>query len=221
MKKYLDIILYSFLQTILSARVDDATCYNYAIIEDSFYLYADGYIGGIQMTLTHGDNFELTLAGDSFLDGYNTDDNQTTIIIVVPGGSLLFSTSDQYEIAEIIVAANMDGEVTHCPDSNLDEIDQVDLNIDETIPNTKNVLLMYPNPFNPITTIEYHIKSAANIQLYIFNIYGQKVRYIDQGYKPAGIHKLNWEPDLSSGQYHVKLISNNQIIKTSKVTLLK
>jgi len=221
MKKYLYIILYSFLLTILSARVDDATCYNYAIIENSFYLYADGYIGGIQMTLTHGDNFELTLAGDSFLDGYNTDDNQTTIIIVVPGGSLLFSTSDQYEIAEIIVAANMDGEVAHCPDSELGEIDQVDLNIDEIIPNTKNALLMYPNPFNPITTIEYHIESAANIQLHIFDIYGQKVRDIYQGYKPAGMHKITWEPDLSSGQYYVKLMSNDEIIKTSKVTLLK
>ena len=79
MKKYLHIILYSFLLTILSARVDDATCYNYAIIENSFYLYADGYIGGIQMTLTHDNNFALTLAGDSFLDGYNTAGNQTAV----------------------------------------------------------------------------------------------------------------------------------------------
>ena len=49
------------LLTTLFSRIDDASCYNYTIDGDLFYLYADGYIGGIQMTLSHDESFTINL----------------------------------------------------------------------------------------------------------------------------------------------------------------
>ncbi|MCD6374771.1 MAG: hypothetical protein J7L94_04540, partial [Caldisericaceae bacterium] len=51
----------------------------------------------------------------------------------------------------------------------------------------------YPNPFNPQTTIEFSLKQAAQVQLTVYNILGQKVVELSNHRSlPAGHHKLIW-----------------------------
>lgn len=51
----------------------------------------------------------------------------------------------------------------------------------------------YPNPFNPETSISFRIAEAGQAQLSIFNVRGQKVRTLADGYFTAGMHTLRWD----------------------------
>ena len=115
----------------------------------------------------------------------------------------------------------MDEEVAYCPNDNLGELDQEGLGIYDTTPSSNNIISLYPNPFNPVSTIEYIVETPSNIELHIYNIYGEQVESINQGFKSIGQYEVNWEPQLSSGQYFIQLVSNNQVLKTRKAVLVK
>ena len=100
------------------------------------------------------------------------------------------------------------------------------VNIDPINSNLKFELkAAYPNPFNPITTIEFSITKTSHVNLTIFNIKGQKVRTITDGELPAGIHRLNWDGRdnsgnlLANGVYLYKLISDEGVQVKSCVLL--
>jgi photosystem II stability/assembly factor-like uncharacterized protein len=79
----------------------------------------------------------------------------------------------------------------------------------------------YPNPFNPTTTIEYSIPESGNIKLKVYDSIGEEVATLTNGYKVAGIYKVNFDAArLSSGIYYYKLTSNN-FSKVKKMILLK
>ncbi|MCD6163755.1 MAG: T9SS type A sorting domain-containing protein [candidate division Zixibacteria bacterium] len=80
---------------------------------------------------------------------------------------------------------------------------------------------VFPNPFNADAKINYCLPQAGDITLEIFNLLGQRVATLYDGYQIAGEHSLTWKADgQSSGIYMVKLASGQQS-RTAKVTLLK
>ncbi len=84
----------------------------------------------------------------------------------------------------------------------------------------------YPNPFNPQTTIPFDLKSAAHVQLVIYNIEGKVVaRLIDENMQ-AGRHRITWDAaSLASGTYIIRLLVRDQgrirFAASSKVTILR
>ncbi len=79
----------------------------------------------------------------------------------------------------------------------------------------------YPNPFNSTTTITYNIPIATNVSLELYNLLGQRVQTLFEGYQQAGVHSTNLVAnDLPSGLYFVKL-SNTHQASTKKVMLIK
>ena len=46
----------------------------------------------------------------------------------------------------------------------------------------------YPNPFNPETWIPYQLAHAAEIQISIYDIMGQRVRLLEVGHQHAGVY---------------------------------
>jgi hypothetical protein len=90
------------------------------------------------------------------------------------------------------------------------------VNISETILN------VYPNPFNPCTRINFIINEHSKVKLQIYNIKGQLVDTLLNENKHPGEYSLIWSPhEISSGIYFAKLLSNNEILDTKKITLLK
>jgi len=81
----------------------------------------------------------------------------------------------------------------------------------KTIP-TENMLMQnYPNPFNPSTMITFQLNKGSNISLVIFNILGQKVASVADGYFAAGSHSINWNASrFSSGIYYYELKTSSQ-----------
>ncbi|GAB1367236.1 hypothetical protein MASR1M36_21070 [Candidatus Cloacimonadaceae bacterium] len=59
---------------------------------------------------------------------------------------------------------------------------------------------IYPNPFNPRTTIGYGITKAADVSFSIYNQRGQLVRTIIEPQKAIGYWKLEWDGTNLNGQ---------------------
>jgi flagellar hook assembly protein FlgD len=68
------------------------------------------------------------------------------------------------------------------------------------LPSAFELAQNYPNPFNPETVIEYQLPRAAEVEITIFNLRGQKVAALVQGQQPAGSHKIIWDGQDESGR---------------------
>jgi len=79
----------------------------------------------------------------------------------------------------------------------------------------------YPNPFNPVTTIEYQISKPSYVRLQIFNIKGQLIETLVNKYNKSGKHSIIWNAGkFCSGIYFYKLKAGD-FEKTKKMILLK
>ncbi len=67
----------------------------------------------------------------------------------------------------------------------------------------------YPNPFNPITTIEYDLPVSAKVSIVIFNVSGQRVETLVNGFQKKGHYKTSWDASaMSSGIYFYQIRTN-------------
>lgn len=79
----------------------------------------------------------------------------------------------------------------------------------------------YPNPFNPSTEINFTIPKAGNVTLKVYNVLGQEVATIVNGFKEAQTYNVKFDAsNLSTGIYFYTLRSGDQSI-TKKMLLLK
>jgi hypothetical protein len=93
--------------------------------------------------------------------------------------------------------------------------------IDVTAPLTFDLAQNYPNPFNPSTSIKYSVPESGNIRLSVFNIVGEEVAVLADGFTQAGFYEVTFDAsNLSTGVYLYKLQSANSV-QTKKMMLLK
>ncbi|HEY5124462.1 MAG TPA: phospholipase D-like domain-containing protein [Ignavibacteria bacterium] len=94
--------------------------------------------------------------------------------------------------------------------------------ISEIIPSDFNLMQNYPNPFNPVTNIEFSVSKQAKISIKIYNVLGQEIMtLVNDNFNP-GIYNVKMNSDkLSSGIYYYTMLSENNIIKTLKLTVVK
>lgn len=86
----------------------------------------------------------------------------------------------------------------------------------------------YPNPFNSATTIRYELPEATSIHLTIYDLAGQKVRTLVQGYQEAGCYSVVWDSRdgsgrlVASGMYFYRLESLDRgFAETKRIMLLR
>lgn len=66
----------------------------------------------------------------------------------------------------------------------------------------------YPNPFNPVTHIRFDLPEATDLKLTVYNIQGQEIATLLNGYKEAGSHELVFDATgLASGLYFYRFES--------------
>ena len=84
----------------------------------------------------------------------------------------------------------------------------------------------YPNPFNPITTIGFQLPHASRVKLEVYNLLGEKVAVLLDGYRNAGYHTVEWnslnqsQKGISSGIYFYALTAGD-FHSVKKMMLLK
>lgn len=86
---------------------------------------------------------------------------------------------------------------------------------------------LFPNPFNPSTTIKYALPQEGRVKVAIYDINGSLVRTLFNEVQSAGVHNdLTWNGSndngsiVASGTYIVRISFDNSVI-TKKVLFLK
>jgi hypothetical protein len=78
-----------------------------------------------------------------------------------------------------------------------------------------------PNPFDSETKISYSLALPAQVQLTVCNMFGQQVALLDEGFKPAGRHSIDFNTEgFHTGVYIYQFQANGKI-ETNKMVYLK
>ncbi|HBZ01009.1 MAG TPA: hypothetical protein DEO84_06785 [candidate division Zixibacteria bacterium] len=94
------------------------------------------------------------------------------------------------------------------------------------LPNDLELATVYPNPFNPTATISFGLASPQVVSVNIYNIMGQKIRSLSEGYLQAGTISFIWDGKdsegrpVSSGLYFCSIQTETKQ-QTVKLTMLK
>lgn len=77
-------------------------------------------------------------------------------------------------------------------------------------------LSSYPNPFNNTTTIQYTLSNNAEVEIAIYNVFGQKITSLFKGTKSEGSHSLQWDgtnhngKKVKPGLYFCRMLNGSQ-----------
>ena len=154
------------------------------------------------MTISHDSDFSFSLTDNSMVSDFITDNNSTIIIVVLPEDKNIMSFEGDFEIDELLV---------------VNSYEQIDI----MLPSRIELGNAYPNPFNPITSLNLYMTQEGYVSVKVYDVVGQLVGVILEGDLDHGNHSLNWNAaHLPSGLYFI-MAESNYNISTQKVTLLK
>lgn len=83
-----------------------------------------------------------------------------------------------------------------------------------------------PNPFNPITTVEFTLEATSHVAINIYDVQGRLVKTLTDRNMPLGVHKTQWDgrnqggEPVASGVYFVRFAAG-KTVETRKMVLLK
>jgi len=83
-----------------------------------------------------------------------------------------------------------------------------------------------PNPFNPVTEIEFGLPKTQHVLLEVYSVEGRRVTTLAEGVYPAGYHSAVWHGtdgagvEVSSGVYFYRLVTDGKVL-THKMLMLK
>ncbi len=94
------------------------------------------------------------------------------------------------------------------------------------IPYQFEIKSAYPNPFNPVTQINFTIPTEGVVETKIYDITGRMIVHESRNYSNPGVFQYRWNGTdknsnhISSGIYFIT-ISHNNNSQTQKLTLIK
>ena len=98
--------------------------------------------------------------------------------------------------------------------------------LDGGLPTDFDLAQNFPNPFNSETTIRFTLPAAAEIELSLYNLAGQRVARLLQGWREAGRYTARWDgrtdvgSALATGVYLYRLQAGN-LVQSRKLLLLR
>jgi hypothetical protein len=176
--------------------------------------------------LYSGSDFEIYINGN--LDAFTTFSGsilQTTINFMI---AQVLPGNNQYNFKGILDDIRIyNYAISHSEIIDLyDIVSSVNDRSENYIPNHTILFQNYPNPFNSQTVISYQIKSAAKVNLEIYNILGNKIQKLVDEYKSTGYYNVSWDGkdenglQVPTGIYFYRLKTNNYT-QTKKLLIIK
>ena len=98
--------------------------------------------------------------------------------------------------------------------------------IDPTLPLIYELHNAYPNPFNPLTTIQYALPVNTGVQMTIYDLMGRVVKTLVSGTQGPGFQSIQWNATNDSGEsvsagIYLCTIEAGHFKQTRKMVLLK
>ncbi len=97
--------------------------------------------------------------------------------------------------------------------------------INQEKPTAFALLQNHPNPFNPETEISYTLSKDTYVNLTVYNILGQKVKTLVDGFETAGPKSVIWEGmdeggnQIGSGVYFYRISAGGFVQTNTMITL--
>jgi hypothetical protein len=175
-------------------------------IGDWILAYNGDVLAGIRQW--HGDMVDVPLMGsyeDELTAGYFGDRDLPTFKVLKKSSGKLIT---------------LDGIIPEWTSNGIFIIDA--LSEANEIPEQFGLNEVYPNPFNPVTSIQFSIAEETPVSIQIFDMQGRLVdTIISELDFRAGYHQVQWNAENNStGIYIVKLSAGNHI-STRKLMLIK
>ena len=92
---------------------------------------------------------------------------------------------------------------------------------DDSSPASFAIDAVYPNPFNPVTTIAYTVNEMSDMTINVYNISGQLVDQLASGTVEAGRHSIVWDATGQSSGIYIVMLRSGVKSDMEKITLMK
>ena len=175
----------------------------------------NGDISGVQLVLSHDSDFDIILENTNasnfeFSGKKQIDKNTTEFFIVKDDLNAIATTMGDYSILSAIVVTGKGQGAQEIASTVVD------------LPESFELKSAYPNPFNPITTLELAVPETGYISVKVYNLVGQEVVTLVNGVVNAtDAYTFQWNAsNVSSGIYLVRAEGFGSI-QTQKLMLLK
>jgi len=202
----------------MSADISVSTAYENGITTITLNSPVD--LRGLQLVVSGDEAAKPVSLADSRLEllcGNNSNEAAIGLVdlqgeaIIEAGTQRVIQLSGEFELTEAIVS-----DMNH-----RDIAASISAARAMTLPTEFALNQNYPNPFNPTTEISFSLPSASDVKLEVYNIMGQRVVTLADGYLEAGRHATIWDASsVASGIYFYRLTAN-EFVETKKMVLLK
>ena len=111
-------------------------------------------------------------------------------------------------------------------DGAIEQLTELEISREISLPNKITLYPNYPNPFNPLTSITYDIESNSHVKVNIANVKGNHIKYLINEYQFSGTHSVLWNGrddngnPVPSGIYFYTM-AVNKYRKSNKMILMK
>jgi len=200
--------------------------------------------GNLTRTLTFGtadnaktgiDNADITLfpafpgTADAYLDNHlsksivNSDNQSEWNLVVSDFASVTVDLSNVSDDWDIYINGINAREVSNF---NLDAGTYKINAAYRFVPSEYSLAQNSPNPFNPMTSINYYVPAEGPVKIEVYNVLGENLRTLVDDVKTAGSWTARWDGydnsgnRLSSGVYFYKMTSGS-FSETKKMTLMR
>jgi len=172
-----------------------------------FYVYdlrLGTYIRDLGNALKGGPGIAVDINGNIYI----TDFAQDSLYVYSPDYTLMNS----YLVG--------DGPISVAVHSDL----QSGVQVEPELQNLSNLTLYpnYPNPFNPRTSISYHLHQTTHVNLTVFDSRGRKIVELVDENQPSGHYHKFWDAgNVAGGIYFYRLRTSEGHTMTKKMVYLR
>jgi len=166
---------------------------------------------------------DVDLPRDSLRWEFSADSDSLTIGFDHQTSNLMLSAPGFVGAVNLIckVADDSSAQIVDTIVVKVDQMTTLDEQLFSGLPTQFIMNQNFPNPFNPVTTIQFGMKHSGDVTIDVYNILGQNVATVWKGYKPAGYHKVQFNAEnLATGMYLYRM-QTRDFIEIRKMIILK
>jgi len=170
------------------------------------------------------DDVDLDMPGDSLRWQVRVSDDTLKFDFDPETKDLTLTAPDYMEVFTVTITVTDDSgavaEESFAIDVTVDPT-AIEDNLEYGIPTSYVLKQNYPNPFNPTTHIKFGMPQAGDVVLEVYNLLGQKIVTLFEGYKAAGYHIVDFDAsNLPTGMYFYR-IQSDKFQSVKKMMLVK